>query len=109
MPIYKKLHTARAALHRQAKAILYAGDCLALLGEMKDNSVDLVITSPPYAMGKAYEKSHKKEDFIATHRRVLPEIVRVTKPGGSICWQVGSHVRKDEGVVLPLEYIVYEC
>jgi adenine-specific DNA-methyltransferase len=109
MPVYKKLHAARAALKRKAKAVLFAGDCLSLLGELKENSVDLVITSPPYAMGRAYEKSHKKEDFIATHRRILPEIARVVKPGGNICWQVGFHVRKKEGVVLPLEYIVYEC
>ena len=36
---------------------------------------------------------------------ILPEIVRVTKIGGSICWQVGYHVMS--GVVIPLDYLVH--
>jgi len=87
------------------KMTLFLGDCADLLRSLPDNSVDLVLTSPPYCIGKAYEDKTKAEDFVKDHEVILPEIVRVTKPGGSICWQVGYHV--SNGVVTPLDIIVY--
>lgn len=80
-------------------------DCMELLAQIPDNSVDLTITSPPYCMGKAYESSTSTEDFVEAHEAVLPEVVRVTKNGGSICWQVGYHVL--DGVVTPLDFLVH--
>ena len=56
-------------------------------------------------MGKNYDKSTKVEDFITFHETILNEIFRVTKDGGSICWQVGYHVKN--GVVVPLDFLVY--
>jgi adenine-specific DNA-methyltransferase len=85
---------------------LYPGNCAELLKSLPDSSVDLVLTSPPYCIGKAYEDKTKAEDFIIDHEKILPEIVRVTKTGGSICWQVGYHV--SHGVVTPLDYIVFD-
>lgn len=73
---------------------------------MPDSSVRLTISSPPYCIGKAYERSRSLADFIAEQKRVLPEIVRITKPGGSICWQVGYHVKNVEAY--PLDYAVFE-
>jgi adenine-specific DNA-methyltransferase len=98
MKIYKRFKTNR-------NHILYRGDCLALIRQIPDNYVDLTITSPPYCMGKEYEKTKKIEDFITEHKKILPEIVRITKDGGSICWQVGYHV--NDLNVIPLDYIVY--
>lgn len=57
-------------------------------------------------MGKEYESSTSTDDFIKIHSDVLPEVVRVTKPGGSICWQVGYHVKNNS--VVPLDYLVFE-
>lgn len=87
------------------KYTLFLGDCLELLKSLPDASVDLVLSSPPYCMGKAYEDKTKAEDFVKDHQVILPEIVRVTKPGGSICWQVGYHV--SDGVVTPLDFVVH--
>ena len=100
----------KVKIGRQAKknqnAILYLGDCRNLLSKLRSNSVDLVITSPPYCMGKVYEKTTKTEDFIKNHEEILPEIVRITKKGGSICWQVGYHVKN--GAVMPLDFLVHD-
>lgn len=86
--------------------VLYHGDCRDLLRRTPDESVDLTITSPPYCMGKEYDTSRDLSDFQALQERVLPEIARVTRPGGSICWQVGYYVRRT--CVFPLDYIVYQ-
>jgi adenine-specific DNA-methyltransferase len=84
---------------------LFQGDCAELLKSLPDGSIDLVLSSPPYCIGKAYEDKTKAEDFVKDHEIILPEIARVTKPGGSICWQVGYHV--SDGIVTPLDFIIY--
>jgi adenine-specific DNA-methyltransferase len=56
-------------------------------------------------MGKKYEKSRSVQDFISAHKRILPEIARITRPGGSICWQVGYHVA--DQVAYPLDCAVF--
>jgi adenine-specific DNA-methyltransferase len=84
---------------------VFNGDCKNLLKSLPDESVNLVLSSPPYCMGKVYEKNTKPEEFITDHQQVLPEIVRVLKPGGSLCWQVGYHVKS--GLVTPLDFVVY--
>ena len=86
---------------------IYSGDCIDLLRKMPDQYVDLIITSPPYCMGKAYEDPHDDiETFKEQHDAIFKDIYRVLKPGGSICWQVGYHI--SEACVIPLDYIVYE-
>ena len=72
-------------------------DNLKYMKTLKDNSVDLVVTSPPYNVGKPYDK-HKDEmsfkEYLAWQAKVLEECGRVLKPGGSLCWQVGTFVEK---------------
>ena len=74
------------------RAALFLGDCFDLLRAIPADMVDLTVTSPPYCIGKRHEKTRSVDDFIDMHRRLAPEIARVTRPGGSICWQVGYHV-----------------
>ena len=86
---------------------LHCGDCLDLLKELPDESVDLVITSPPYCMGKEYEDPHNDiASFREQHTRMFDDLYRVVKSGGSVCWQVGYHI--SERCVVPLDCIVYE-
>lgn len=93
-------------LERKSQLALYYGDCFDLIKHIPDESIDLTLTSPPYCMGKVYEKNViRTENFIENHIRLLPEIVRITKPGGSICWQVGYHVQ--DGAITPLDYLVH--
>lgn len=85
---------------------LYNGDCYKLLKRIPDNSIDLIVTSPPYCIGKAYEKPEDDiNTFRTQHERIYPELHRILKTGGSICWQVGYHVINAS--VIPLDYVVY--
>ena len=63
-------------------AELYKRDALRLLNSLPPESIDFVITSPPYCIGKEYEKSISAADFTALHRKILPAIERVV-PGVS--------------------------
>ena len=95
MKIYRRFKPGR-------DVVLHRGDCLDLLRQLPSDSVDLTVTSPPYCMGKEYERTDHLRHFIEPHLRILPEIIRVTKTGGSICWQVGYHVKN--GIVTPLDF-----
>jgi len=68
-------------------------------------TVDMMICSPPYFMGKEYDRSAEVADFQREHETPLPLLARALKPGGSLGWQVGSHVRSKR--VIPLDVIVY--
>lgn len=80
-------------------------DALCFLANLPEGSADLVISSPPYFMGKEYDTSTSVADFLVAHTKLLGHLVRVLKPGGSVCWQVGNHVT--DNVVVPLDALVY--
>lgn len=84
---------------------LYQGNCLDLLASMPAKSVQLVVTSPPYNIGKSYEKRTPLERYLAQQEAVIRECVRVLSDTGSICWQVGNYVGKDE--IVPLDIPLY--
>jgi adenine-specific DNA-methyltransferase len=85
--------------------VLYSGDCLKLLENIPNASLKLVVTSPPYNIGKEYEKRLKLESYIKQQSEVIRECVRCLSPHGSICWQVGNYV--DNGYIIPLDTILY--
>ncbi|MBR3839599.1 MAG: site-specific DNA-methyltransferase [Erysipelotrichales bacterium] len=86
---------------------LYNGNCLNLLKEIPDEAVDLIVTSPPYCMKKAYEDpSDDINTFKNLHNEIFEEIYRILKPGGSVCWQTGYHVT--DCSIIPLDYLIYE-
>lgn len=88
-----------------ADVILYEGDCMALLSEIPDDLVSLVVTSPPYNLGKPYESRLDLDEYLAQQRAVIGECVRVLNDRGSICWQVGNYV--DNGEIIPLDILLY--
>jgi len=65
----------------------------------------LAVTSPPYNIGKSYERRTSLDHYLACQETVIGEVVRVLADGGSICWQVGNHV--DKGEVFPLDTLLY--
>jgi len=88
-----------------ADLILFEGDCLDLLAEIPDGFVKLVVTSPPYNLGKAYERRIDLDEYISQQRRVIEQCVRVLHCRGSICWQVGNYVK--DGEIIPLDVLLY--
>ncbi len=85
--------------------VVYPGDCLDLLKAVPDNSFQLVVTSPPYNIGKEYEKKLQLEAYLQQQTQVIAECIRVLSPQGSICWQVGNYVNK--GSIVPLDSVLY--
>lgn len=102
----KKDFRIRARFSIENLVTLFQGDCLRLLKKIPDATVQLVITSPPYNVGKVYERKQTLEDYLDLQKKVIAECVRITKVGGSICWQVGHHVNGHQQVI-PLDLLLH--
>lgn len=91
-----------------AQAVVFQGDCRRLLEDIPDKTIQLIITSPPYNVGKKYERKQSLDAYLADQAEVIRECVRVLKPSGSICWQVGNYVEKGKsGSIVPLDIALY--
>lgn len=107
MYIYSSSNQLTLQQLAQHEIILYNGDCSQLLAQLPDECIDLIITSPPYCIGKAYENPHDDiQTFKEQHHKIFADLYRILKPGGSICWQIGYHI-SSQGLI-PLDYMIYE-
>ncbi len=82
------------------------GDCLSELRKIEDGKFDLVLTSPPYNVGKSYEIKTSIEKYLETQDEIISEIVRTLSDKGNLCWQVGNYV--DKGEIFPLDIYYYQ-
>lgn len=82
------------------------GDCLNVLKKIEDEKFDLILTSPPYNVGKSYETKTSIEKYLETQEEIISELVRTLSNKGNICWQVGNYV--DKGEVFPLDIFYYQ-
>lgn len=87
------------------RIVVSSGDCLDLLRTVPAESVQLIVTSPPYNIGKEYEKRLHLDLYLRQQAQVIAECARVLSPRGSICWQVGNYV--DRGAIVPLDTVLY--
>jgi len=67
---------------------LFYGDCLEAFTYIPTESVDLIITSPPYNLKKEYENKLSEEQYFGFIQRTMVECFRVLKKSGRICWNV---------------------
>jgi adenine-specific DNA-methyltransferase len=80
---------------------IFNGDTLTYLRTLPDQCVDLVVSSPPYNLGKEYESRKALDHYIQEQAVVLRECHRILKSTGSIFWQVGAY--SDDGILIPLD------
>jgi len=105
----KETHKMRAAsiarLQTDRDALVRCEDNLSFMRPLASESVQLIVTSPPYNIGKSYESRSPLNEYVAAQAQVISECVRLLTPGGSLCWQVGNHV--DRGEIFPLDMVLY--
>lgn len=80
-------------------------DALEFCQSLPSDSVKLIITSPPYNIGKAYESKLSIDEYIHNMLPMLTEFTRVLSNDGSLCWQTGNFV--DNGEIYPLDIYFY--
>lgn len=60
-------------------------DALDFMRQMPDNAVKLIITSPPYNIGKEYEAKTDIYAYLDNMKPMIQEMVRILRRDGSIC------------------------
>lgn len=85
--------------------VLWQGDCLSFIKGLPNNPIfDLLVTSPPYNIGKSYETRIELDKYLAWQESILNEAIPRLKSGGSLCWQVGNFVTENEIFPLDIEF-----
>jgi len=84
---------------------MQALDNLSFMRTLRDAGMKLIITSPPYNIGKSYEKRTSLEQYLSEQKQVIAQCVRLLHPEGSLCWQVGNYIKNGE--LFPLDMVLY--
>ncbi len=95
-----------ASVRPDGAADIAAADNVAYMRRLPAESMKLIVTSPPYNIGKGYERRTPLGRYVAGQAGVVAECVRLLHPRGSICWQVGNHISPG-GEVVPLDIVLY--
>lgn len=93
-------------MHDDAQIVLFHGLADEFLETIPDEHVRLIMTSPPYNLGKEYENEVSIREYLGRQASIIAQLVRVLQPDGSICWQVGNYVKNGE--VFPLDILYYD-
>ena len=83
-------------------------DALKFMRAIPDNSVNLIITSPPYNIGKEYETATSLSNYLEWLKPILKETKRILTENGSVCWEVGNYIDPKTSEVYPLDIYFYE-
>jgi adenine-specific DNA-methyltransferase len=87
------------------EAVIVCQDNLLFMRSLPDQSMKLIVSSPPYNLGKEYETRSSLDAYLELQRQTIKEAVRLLHPKGSICWQIGNYV--EDGEVYPLDILLY--
>jgi len=98
-------HEVKERFAPDENIVLCHDDTLAQLKNLPSGTFRLVISSPPYNIGKAYEKQVALQEYLAWQKEIITEMHRVTAKDGSIVWQVGNFV--EDGEIYPLDMYFY--
>lgn len=97
--------------HNPMKHIVYNGDSTNL-SFIKDNTVDLIVTSPPYYNAKEYSHWANMETYLNDMHKIFSECFKKLKPGRRLCLNISDIPTKSASGVkwLPLgAYLINEC
>jgi adenine-specific DNA-methyltransferase len=86
---------------------IYCADCLTALRKLPDEVVSLTITSPPYNIGKEYEKPLPLEDYLEWSEQWLKEVYRVTRADGAFWLNLGYVEMPGKAKAVPLPYLLW--
>jgi site-specific DNA-methyltransferase (adenine-specific) len=90
---------------------IVCGDSVDLLGQIPANSIDLIITSPPYFQQREYDgggigNEKRAEDYVSALMKIFRECVRVIKPTGSIVFNVGDKYEDSSLLLMPYRFAI---
>jgi len=103
--LYRRFTASRLAKLPETDYLIWNGKVETFLNKLPQGQFfDLLITSPPYNLGKVYENRVSLPEYMAWQEDIIDSLVERLKPGASLCWQVGNFVNKNEVFPLDIEF-----
>ena len=87
---------------------IYCEDCLEGMRRIPDGTVSLTVTSPPYNIGKEYEKVMGHDSYLEWCETWLSEIHRITRPNGTLWLNLGYFELPGRAKALPIAYLMWQ-
>ncbi len=114
--MWKAEFPASNRYYEEEDGILYCGDNVEVLKQFKEESIDLVVTSPPYFLQRWYS-AKSEEEFLSMwsfdkFKVFAKELYRVMKQGGVVVWVMGDQTIDGSEVGEPYKQVLYfkeEC
>ena len=93
--------------HEYGNVLLYRMDCRELMGMLAPGTIDLTITSPPYNIGKEYERVLDSQDYLAWCEKWMAQIFGLTAPAGAFWLNLGYFELPGIGKAVPIPYLLW--
>ena len=106
MELFKTEYNISSEFDYNSRIIIKEGDCFEECKKLPDNFFSLIISSPPYNIGKSYEIKTTLENYIDNQIILIKDLYRICKDNGSIVWQIGNFV--SNGEIYPLDIYFYK-
>ncbi len=100
------LYSKDACISTDEPYMIWNGDVNAFLDRLPSTPLfDLVVTSPPYNLGKEYESKTSLDAYLSWQDKIISKILPRVKQNASVCWQVGNYV--NNGHIIPLDILLH--
>jgi adenine-specific DNA-methyltransferase len=103
--IFESIPKVNDSFKKSYELVVLNNSVEAALLDIPKNLISLIISSPPYNIGKVYEKQVSLDEYLKWQKEVIKNLVDRLTPTGSICWQVGNYI--ENGEVFPLDIYFY--
>lgn len=88
--------------------IIYNMDCIKLMNKLEKPLIDLTITSPPYNIGKEYEKIMRVNQYVDWSAEWMNCVHRVTNRNGAFWLNLGYFKVSKKGCAVPIPYVLWD-
>lgn len=94
--------------YQAPNCIIYQIDCLEAMSRLPDECLELTVTSPPYNIGKEYEKALPLNEYLAWCERWIAEVYRLTVPSGAFWLNLGYLSIPNQAKAIPIPYLLWD-
>ncbi len=106
------LQEAKLALgqpsYEDDRVLLYHGDCYSLMDRLPPEIFHLVVTSPPYNIGKDYETQLSLDEYLNWTRAWIEKVYRLTRSTGAFWLNLGYLSIEGKAKAIPIPYLIWD-
>ncbi|MCC3408312.1 MAG: site-specific DNA-methyltransferase [Microcoleus sp. PH2017_10_PVI_O_A] len=91
-----------------SNCLIYQMDCLEAMSKLPDECVNLTVTSPPYNIGKEYEKTLPLDKYLNWCESWISENYRLILPNGAFWLNLGYLSIPNQAKAIPIPYLLWD-